>query len=341
MRGGSTWLAAFVLVVIAGCGTSTPERIAPATPTPDLTPVTVRVGHVASPQWAPLYVAIDRGYFKKLNVDVQLTALRLGQDPIDLLARGQLDAVVTDFNASMFNALAGGRKLTVAGSMPAIPSDGSKPLALEVAKPLVDAGKVRTVADLKGRKIAIDGGAGSGNGYLADLVLQQAGISLHDLTVIDLASASMETAMSVHGIDVALAPGPFTTRMEQRGLTTPLASPPPGTTWSGVLYGTKLTGSPGLRFFQALVQAARDLRGPSRTADDTLAIVSKYTGVTADVLRTVPPYGWDAALKPDTASLAGLQATYREEGLLKYATDLAPARFVDATYSKRAASAVR
>src|SRR5690348_14791961 len=133
MRGGSTWLAAFVLVVIAGCGTSTPERIAPATPTPDLTPVTVRVGHVASPQWAPLYVAIDRGYFKKLDVDVQLTALRLGQDPIDLLARGQLDAVVTDFNASMFNALAAGRKLTVAGSMPAIPSDGSKPLALEVA----------------------------------------------------------------------------------------------------------------------------------------------------------------------------------------------------------------
>jgi NitT/TauT family transport system substrate-binding protein len=341
MRGGAPAgiLVAFVLAV-AACGGSAPERVAGPTPTPDLTPVTVKVGHVASTQWAPLYVAIERGYFQRLNVNVQLQSFRLGQDPVDLVSRGQVDVALTDFSAGMFNGLGAGLKFKVVGSMAAIPAKGAAPIQLEVARTLLDRGTVRTLADLKGRKIAIAGGAGSGGGYLAGLALQPAGVRLRDMTVIDLAATDMEEAFKIGSIDAALSPAPYWTSMEQHGVAAGKAAPPAGTTWSGVLYGARLTGSAGLRFFQALVRGARDLVGPDRTSDDTLGIVSRYTGTPAGVLKTVPPYDWDDALEPDTTALAGLQASYRALGLLEYGADLPPSRIVDATYSKRAAPAV-
>jgi NitT/TauT family transport system substrate-binding protein len=340
MRRGGLVACLVSLVVAVACG-GTPTRIGSLpTATPDRAPVTVRVGHVASPLWAPLYVALDRGYFDKQNVTVQLQAIRTGQDPIDLVSRGQLDAVVTDFSADMFDGLARGGKFKVAGSMAALPADGTTPLVLEVARPLTQSGKVKTAADLKGRKIAIAGGAGSGSGYLADLVLKKAGIGLKDLTVVDLAAPDMETAIASTGIDVALVPGPYTTSIEQNGVAAPIGAPPPGSTWSGVLYGGKLSGSAGQRFFIALAQAARELRGPARTADDTLAILSKYTGRPAAELKTVPPFDWHPNLEPDVKSLAAMQATYRELGRLHYERDLPDSRYVDASYAKFAAAAV-
>jgi NitT/TauT family transport system substrate-binding protein len=341
MRGGGVAGIVIALVAVAACGVSTPDRIAVPTPTPDLTPVTVKVGHVASTQWAPLYVAIERGYFQRLDVNVQLQAVRLGQDPIDLLSRGQIDVVLTDFSATMFNGLAAGDKFAVAGSMAAIPADGGMPVELEVARPLLDQGKVKTLADLKGRKIAIEGGSGSGSGYLASLALQGSGVGLADMTVIDLAATSMEEAFKIGSIDAALAPAPYAMTMEKDGVSVARGAPPSGTTWSGVLYGDKLGGSAGLRFFQALVRGARDLTGPDRTSDDTLAILSKYTGVSPDVLKTMPPYDWDQALKPDPTALVGLQTSYRAVGLLKYAANLPASHITNTTYSKRAASALR
>jgi NitT/TauT family transport system substrate-binding protein len=341
MRGGAPAGILVALLALAACVGGTTEHIPARAAPPDLTPVTVRVGHAASAQWAPLYVAIERGYFQRLNVNVRLQAMRLGQDPVALVSRGQVDVAMTDFSAAMFNGLGAGMGFKIVGSMAAIPAGGTPPLELEVARPLLDHGGVRTLADLKGRKIAIAGGAGSGSGYLAALALQGAEIGLKDMTVIDLATTDMEEAFTIGSIDAALAPAPYSTSMEQHGVSAPRGAPPAGTTWSGVLYSARLGGSAGLRFFQALVQGARDLVGPARSSDDTLAILSTYTGVGADLLRTIPPYEWDAALRPDPTALAGLQASYRVVGLLKYGADLPASRIVDTTYSKQAASALR
>lgn len=340
MRVGGTVVSVLLLLLTACGGGGGSTRIGSAPATPDTTPVTVRVGHVASPLWAPLYVALDRGYFDRLNVKVALQAVRIGQDPIDLISRGQVDAEVGDFSARMFDGLAGGPKFKVAGALAAIPADGSTPLALEVSRKLTDSGQVKTLADLRGRKIAIAGGAGSGSGYLADAALKKSGLGLKDLTVIDLAAADMETGIASGGIDVALAPGPYTTAMEQHGVAGPMGAPPAGSTWSGVLLGSGLGASAGKRFFEALVRAAHDLRGAARTSDDTVAILARYTGRPADELKTVAPFDWAPNLAPDGRTLTAMQATYRELGLLHYGHDLPDARYVDGSYSKLAAATV-
>jgi NitT/TauT family transport system substrate-binding protein len=339
VRAGRVLAAAAGLLALTACSVGPVPQPGGPTPTPDLTPVTVRVGHVASTEWAPLYLALDRGYFSKLNVKVELVAIRLGQDPVDLVGRDQVDAVVTDFGAGVFNGLARGLPFRIVGSMPTFPATGA-PFVLEVAKPLLDSGRVRTIADLKGRSIAIDGGTGSGSGYLADLVLQRGGIGLKDLSpTVDLAAGSMEAGIATGGVNAALMPQPYAARAEQSGLAAPIGAPPAGATWAGLLLNAKLSGWAAQRFVDALVRAARDLAGPDATSDATLAILAKYTGLSLDVLMTLPPYAWDSALRPDAAALAGLQATYRGLGLLQYGSDLAPARISDGSYAKQAAAA--
>jgi NitT/TauT family transport system substrate-binding protein len=170
-------------------------------------------------------------------------------------------------------------------------------------------------------------------------MLKRAGLTLKDLTVVDFAAASMETAIKSTGIDAGLVPAPYSTQMEQHEVTVPMGAPPPGSTWSGLLFGPKVGASAGARFLQALMRAARDLQGAGRTSDDTVAIMAKYAGVPADVLKSVPPYDWDPRMRPDTATVTAMQAAYRELGLLTYQPDLPAARCVDTSFSRRAASA--
>ena len=67
-----------ILALLAGC---VPAPAAPVTPAPGasdpaqetpnpLTPITLAMGYIPSVQFAPLYVAQERGYFKDAGLDV-------------------------------------------------------------------------------------------------------------------------------------------------------------------------------------------------------------------------------------------------------------------------------
>src|SRR5699024_4471111 len=66
---------------------------------------TVRVGHVPSSLFAPLYVADAKGFFEEAGITVELTPLKSGQDGIPMLSNDQLDVMIAGFSAGMFNAL--------------------------------------------------------------------------------------------------------------------------------------------------------------------------------------------------------------------------------------------
>src|SRR5437764_14180068 len=55
---------------------------------------TLKVAHVASTLFAPLYIAIDKGYMQQQGVNADLTSVTAGQDAQAFLANGQLDVSV-------------------------------------------------------------------------------------------------------------------------------------------------------------------------------------------------------------------------------------------------------
>jgi NitT/TauT family transport system substrate-binding protein len=151
----------------------------------------------------------------------------------------------------------------------------------------------------------------------------------------------MPVAFAAHSLGAALVPQPYAASIEQAGWAAPKGAPPAGASWAGVLANTKLDHWMVERFFDALVRAARELAGSTATSDATLAILAKYTGLSVEALRAIPPYGWTSSLRPDAAALAGLQKTYRSLGLLHYGSDLTPAQISDGSYARQAAAAGR
>ncbi|MFE5739145.1 ABC transporter substrate-binding protein [Streptomyces celluloflavus] len=278
---------------------------------------TVRVAHVPSTLFAPLYVAAAKGYFAAQGITVELRKVRAGQDAVPLAASGKVEAVVAGFSAGLFNGVSQGLGVKVAASMGASTGDRPSPTALEVAKRLVAAGKMTDAAGLRGRRIAVAGGAGAAGGYQLAATLRASGLTLKDVTVVNVSIPDMRTALADGGVAAALAPAPFTTAMEAAGVAVPLAVPPKGTTATGVVFSRAFTGKPAARkFLTALRKGAAELQGAGRTSEQNLAILAEATGQSVEVLRNTPPYQWDPQLTPDTGQLMKQQDSYRAAGLL-------------------------
>lgn len=280
-------------------------------------PETVRVAHMPSTIFAPLYLADARGYFKQEGIKVDLQKVKSGQDAMPLAASGKLDAVVAGFSAGLFNAVSKGLEVKVAASMGASTGGTLSPTALEVSKRLLESKEVKEPADLRGRKIAVAGGSGAAGGYQLAATLRASGLTLKDVKVVNLSAPDMKAALADGGVDAALAPAPFTTAMEQGGVAEPVAVPPKGTSATGVIFGKEFAGKPVAdKFLTALRKAAADLQGTGAKSDDTLRILAEATGQKLDVLRKTPPYQWDPQLTPDTKQLEQMQEVYRDTGLL-------------------------
>jgi len=206
-----------VLLVMTACsGGPQAQRLTP-TPTRSRThAATVTVGEVASTLYDRSNVAIGRGYFSQLNLTVRLQPIRAGQTWSTCSRATRWTPWSTDFGAEVFNGLGrgakygwsarwrhAGRRHDAAGAGGREEADGCRSGE--------DAG------DLKGRGIVIEGGTGSGNGYLASLVLNRAGVSLKDMTVGDVALASMERPCG-RAASTRRSPRPVLHTMERDGV---------------------------------------------------------------------------------------------------------------------------
>ncbi|MGW8953895.1 ABC transporter substrate-binding protein [Streptomyces sp. NPDC055709] len=278
---------------------------------------TVKVAHVPSTLFAPLYVAQEKGYFEQQGLKVELEKVKAGQDAVPLAASGKVDVVAAGFSAGLFNGVAKGLKVKVAASMGASTGADPSPTALEVAKRLMVSNEIQRPEDLRGRKVAVAGGAGAAGGYQLEATLRQGGLGLKDVTVVNVPIPDIKNALANGGVDAGIVPAPFTTAMEKAGVAQALSVPPRGTTASGIVFGSGFDGEPQARkFLEALRKGAADLQGDGAADEKNLAILAKATGQDIDVLRATPPYEWDPALAPNTAQLAKQQQTYRDAGLL-------------------------
>ncbi|MDC7788890.1 ABC transporter substrate-binding protein [Rhodoplanes sp. TEM] len=121
-------------------------------------------------------VAEQKGYFKRVGIDVEKRMFIDGQQAVPALIAGELDLTFMTANASLFNSIARGAPLVVVldrGNNKA----GRGYTVINVSKEMADAG-VKTLGDLgrlKGKKIGVSG-TGSINQYVFSLALQKAGL---------------------------------------------------------------------------------------------------------------------------------------------------------------------
>src|ERR1700722_11736453 len=159
-----------VLALVAALGAATPPTARAA----DVLPLVI--GNIPSFTAAPLYIAIDKGYYTAAGLDVQLTNAGSPADQAALLTTDRLQLVGGAVTASFFNSFA--RKLPVA----LVLSRAVSPINQFLMARMGLKGVLKGPADLKGRIIAIDQ-TGTDLSYELLKTLQSVGLTLADVNV--------------------------------------------------------------------------------------------------------------------------------------------------------------
>jgi NitT/TauT family transport system substrate-binding protein len=136
----------------------------------------IRIGEGPFITGGGFLVAQEKGYFKKMDLDIQTKMFIDGALSVPSLIAGELDITFMTANAAFFNSVAKGAPLVVVldrGNNKV----GRAYTAINVTQELADQG-VKSIADfakLKGKKIGLSA-TGSINQYVFSLALQKAGL---------------------------------------------------------------------------------------------------------------------------------------------------------------------
>ena len=174
----------------------------------------VKVGHLGITADAPIYIAIEKGYFKERNIEIKLEPFVSAAPAMAPLATGEIQVVGGGVGPALFNAYARAFPVRVVGHR-SRDVEGNALDTLMVRSDLK--GQIQRAADLKGRKIAINA-PGSPLTYLVGKLLEGEGLSLKDVELVYMSWPDMGPALANKAIDVGAIVEPFSTQYEERGL---------------------------------------------------------------------------------------------------------------------------
>ncbi|MBX5490853.1 MAG: ABC transporter substrate-binding protein [Chloroflexi bacterium] len=312
-----------------------------ATATRAAEPVTVRFGDIPSTSLAAVYIARERGYFREEGIEVHLEPFDTAESMIPALATDQLDVTGGGVNAGMFSAIARGLPIKiVAGISRNVPGMSSS--ALVVRKELIDSGRVRDYADLRGLRIALVSKT-SGLGAEFYRVLDLGGLTEQDVDFKQLSFPDATIALTNGAIDAGILTEPFVARLVQSGA---------GVRWKGAdeIYPehqiTALLYGPGFRerypeaavgFIKAYIRGAREYNAIMNSDDRTpvYRILTEYTPI-KDL--SIYPVMHPSGIHPDAAlnvqSLEADQDLWARLGYIPQKADLQTA--IDLQYWQEA-----
>ncbi len=160
----------------------------------------VRIGYSAWPGWIPWKVTEEKGLF---GIPVTLQWFDGYLDSINALNAGQLDCNSQTLNDTI-SSIAGGADLQVV-----LTNDNSTG-----NDQIIVAEGIKTVADLKGKRVAAE--EGTVDHYLLLLGLEKAGLSADDITFVPLETGAAAAAFVAGQVDAVGVFAPFTTQALKR-----------------------------------------------------------------------------------------------------------------------------
>src|SRR5262245_42904661 len=264
----------------------------------------VKIGVLKLTSSAPIFVGVEKGFFKEFGVEPELVYFQAAAPIATALAAGQVEVGATGLTAALYNIVLQGEKLWIVADKgrewPGFPLVG-----IVVQKELWDAGKLRSIRDLKGRSIGVTQ-LGSTFHFQIGNILEKEGLALSDVRIVPLQAmpATME-ALRGKQVDAIMVPQPFPGATEAQGFGKILA-------WAGDLYpwqiatifyakGFAADRARAVAFMKGYVKASRHYfdaalaqkdgkPAPGPGYDELVAITARYTGAAPDVIRLGFPY---------------------------------------------------
>jgi NitT/TauT family transport system substrate-binding protein len=288
--------------------------------------------------FAILYSALDNGFMAEQGIEVELQRVASGTEAVGFLAQGQVDVGAIGLAAGIFNAFSRGFDMRIVGTASAWGQQHD--VMILGAADKVGSGEIKTLADLKGKRVGIAGGAGSAGAYVVDAGLRTVGLTIKDVQVVNVPNADMPTSLKNAAVDGGLAGVPFANPAVGVGWAVPLLQNwEAGAATTQFMYSGKLIKErPEVaeRFMVALMQGSRAMQGDQYASEKNLQIWEKYTGVKPDVIRLGIPldYSPDVAIASD--NIAKQEQGHREAGFTDYPTAVPLSQMIDGTFQQKA-----
>jgi NitT/TauT family transport system substrate-binding protein len=180
-------------------------------PSQSQTMKTVKVGTTNLSSDIGLFLAEKRGYFKDEGLKVELIPFDAGAKMVAPLGAGDLDAGAGAASAGLYNAVNRGLKLKMVADK-GTNIAGYSYKALMVRKDLIESGAFKSLADLKGRKVAIIAN-GAADESVINQALRKAGLKDEDIEKVFLPFPQHLTAFANKAIDASISAEPGITAM--------------------------------------------------------------------------------------------------------------------------------
>jgi NitT/TauT family transport system substrate-binding protein len=235
----------------------------------------ITFGFSAWPGWFPWQVAQEQGLFAKNNVNVELKYFDSYTDSLNALATGAIDANSQTLNDTLASVSGGAKQVIV------LVNDNSTGNDKIIARD-----GITSVADLKGKKVAVE--QGTVDHYLLLLALAQAKLTEQDIELVPLVTDAAAAAFAAGRVDAVGAFAPFTTTALERPGSRAVATSAefPGAIPDHLVVTDKMVKDRP-QDVQALVNTWFDtLKWIKDNRDAAIDIMAKRGGVTSEEYRT-------------------------------------------------------
>jgi NitT/TauT family transport system substrate-binding protein len=245
------------------------------------------IGTIGAASDAPLFIADANGYFAEQGLKVKFVRFDSAAKAIPSLSSGEIDVGSGATSAGLYNAVERGLGIKIVADK----ARNTKNYSFEdimVRSDLLDSGKVKSLKDFKGLKVAISA-QGNSEDALMNYALTKNGLSIKDIDPVYLGFPNQIAAYANKGIDASLTVEPTVTKLLQLGAARKLITADeifPGFQTAVIFFSPKFAQEKQTanKFMIALVKAIRfyddsleggHIAGPN--ADAVINILVKYS----------------------------------------------------------------
>ncbi len=255
----------------------------------------VKVAGAVGLEITPLMVAKEMGFYKEVGLDIEIVDLPSPRDQLPALASGQIDVLMAGNTAGFINmAVSGfGSKIACGYSHSSPKWYGTHINGILVRKDLYDKGEIKTIKDLKGRRVAFNAMIRT---QTFDTALRSEGLKLEDVKIVEIAKFSdAMAALKSGGVDAAFFIQPFGVRAVKEGFAEYLldySALPFKIQFTMLFFSENLLKSDRQKGVDFLVATFRGVREYLKAAKGkgerakVLDIASRFTQMPKDLLET-------------------------------------------------------
>jgi len=291
-----------------------------------------------------VFLALDRGYFAEQKLEIELSRITSAAEATALLATNRLDVGSGGASPGLFNAFKRGAELQIVAdkSNQVPPNFGSG--SLLVRRDLLESGQVKTVADLKGKRIALNNIQSTSLNYILRGIAL-GGLRRDDVMLVEMPFTQFIPGFEKKGIDAAMSYAPFSDvisakmKLAQALPEAELSNTARGDVFNLMLYSPAFAKTDAAtRFMVAHLKAQREyyrtLVQGKGDIGEICRVLRKYLSSTPEDCGSVSLTGVDPRGGVNIASLERYQQEWLDWGIMKEPADIRA--HVNESFAKKA-----